>query len=231
MRELYDLLPEKPEWLTAEDIDRYEAEMNTPVYETAVPNCEATVMAAEAPLLARLLETRGISAAQFVHENGDVTFSFAAAVRETVEHLIAKLRKEISRAVKATMPKKAGRTRPELNYRAFERLFPEIISGEYRYLKLESDPALMPLHLQWIDTDVIAVSHTFTADGKILYDPEMTFRVDREKGTLEPLTYRQDGTPRMYQEVYPEPGIWVPKLRNSLSSFTQQWLKNISTLR
>ena len=231
MRELYDLLPEKPEWLTAEDIDRYEAEMNTPVYETAVPNCEATVMAAEAPLLARLLETRGISAAQFVHENGDVTFSFAAAVRETVEHLIAKLRKEISRAVKATMPKKAGRTRPELNYRAFERLFPEIISGEYRYLKLESDPALMPLHLQWIDTDVIAVSHTFTADGKILYDPEMTFRVDREKGTLEPLTYRQDGTPRMYQEVYPEPGIWVPKLRNSLSSFTQQWLKNISQQR
>ena len=65
MRELYDLLPEKPEWLTAEDIDRYEAQMNTPVYETTVSNYQATVTAEEAPLLTRLLAARGISAAQF----------------------------------------------------------------------------------------------------------------------------------------------------------------------
>ena len=228
MRELYDLLPEKPEWLTAEDIDRYEAQMNTPVYETTVSNYQATVTAEEAPLLTRLLAARGISAAQFVHDNGDVTFSFAAAVRETVEHLIAKLRKEISRAVKATMPKKAGRTRPELNYRKFAKMFPEIASGEYRYLRMESGPGMMPLHLQWIDADVIAVSHTYTQNGDVMRDPEMTFRMDREKGTLEPLTFQQDGSLQRYQEVYPEPGKWRPKLRNSLNGFAQQWFKNIS---
>ena len=37
-------------------------------------------------------------------------------------------------------------------------------------------------------------------------DPEMTFRVDRDKGTLEPLTFQQDGSIQVYQQVYPEPG-------------------------
>ena len=30
MRELYDALPEKPEWLTMEDIDRYAQRMEPP---------------------------------------------------------------------------------------------------------------------------------------------------------------------------------------------------------
>ncbi len=30
MRELYDAVPQKPEWLTAEDIDRYEQRMTAP---------------------------------------------------------------------------------------------------------------------------------------------------------------------------------------------------------
>ena len=34
MRELYDALPEKPEWLTAEAIDRYAAQMAAP-YQVA----------------------------------------------------------------------------------------------------------------------------------------------------------------------------------------------------
>src|SRR5699024_1045492 len=50
---------------------------------------------------------------------------------------------------------------------------------------------------------------------------------DRERGTLEPLTFQQDGFPQRYQVVYPEPGKWRPKLRNSLNSFAQQWFKNI----
>ena len=55
----------------------------------------------------------------------------------------------------------------------------------------------------------------------------MTFRIDTENGTLEPLTFRQDGGLPLYQEVYPEPGKWIPRLRNDLSAFTDQWLKNI----
>ena len=57
MRELYDAVPEKPEWLTAEDIDRYEAQMRTNVVTVTVPSYEATVTAEEAPLL--ISETSG----------------------------------------------------------------------------------------------------------------------------------------------------------------------------
>ena len=102
------------------------------------------------------------------------------------------------------------------------------ISGEYRYLSMEAGEGMMPLHLEWIDTDVIAVSHIYELNGDLMYDPEMTFRVDREKGTLEPLTFRQDGSFSLYQEVYPEPGKWIPKLSRDLSNFAQQWFKNIS---
>ena len=230
MRELYDAVPDKPEWLTAEDIDRYEAEMQAGAVEVTVPNYQATVTAEEAPLLERLMADAGIEHAKFVHDNGEVTFSFAAAVRDAVENLIARLRAELAKAVSATYAaaKKPGRSRPELNYRKFEKLFPEIASGEYRYLCMESGPGMMPLHLEWIDTDVIAVSHTFQQNGDTMYDPEMTFRVDREKGTLESLSFRQDGFPRRNDEVYPEPGKWRPKLRSSLNRFTQQWFKNIS---
>lgn len=37
MRELYDLLPVKPEWLTEEDIDWYESLMTTPAFSSRVP--------------------------------------------------------------------------------------------------------------------------------------------------------------------------------------------------
>ena len=198
-------------------------------------NYQATVTTEEAPLLTRLMQTNGISAAQIVHENGEVTFSFPAADRETVENLIAKLRAELAKAVESTYaagkPQKPGRTKVELNYRNFAKLFPEIASRGYRYLRMEAGEdggAMMPLHLQWIDTDVIAVSHTYTQNGDLMRDPEMTFRVDREKGTMEPLTFRQDGSIQIYQEVYPEPGKWIPKLRRDLNTFAQQWLKNIS---
>ena len=215
---------------TAEDIDRHEAQMQAGSVETTIPNYEATVTAEEAPLLARLMA--GIETVQTVQSNGDVTFRFAASEKDTIEKLIAQLRGTLSEAVASTYaaaaPQKAGRSRPELNYRALAKLFPEVLSGEYRYLRLEAGEAMMPLHLEWIGKDEIAVSHTYVQNGDLMRDPEMTFRVDRDKGTLEPLTFRQDGSIPIYQEVYPEPGRWIPKLSRELSAFAQQWFKNIS---
>ena len=40
MRELYDALPEKPEWLTAEAIDRYAAQMAAPYQVAAYHHIE-----------------------------------------------------------------------------------------------------------------------------------------------------------------------------------------------
>ena len=66
----------------------------------------------------------------------------------------------------------------------------------------------------------IHASHdTYIHNGDLMRDPEMTFRVDRDKGTLEPLTFQQDGSIQVYQQVYPEPGRWVPKLRSDLNHF------------
>lgn len=42
MRELYDALPEKPEWLTAEAIDRYAAQMAAP-YQVAAYHLTGTL--------------------------------------------------------------------------------------------------------------------------------------------------------------------------------------------
>ncbi len=125
--------------------------------------------------------------------------------------------------------KRPGQSRVERNYRTFDRLFSEITSGEYRYLELRGgeNSGYMPLIIQEIGEDEISVAHTYELGGDLAYDPEMTFRIDREKGTLEPLTFRQDGSLPLYQEVYPEPGKWIPRLRNELSAFTEQWLKNI----
>lgn len=122
---------------------------------------------------------------------------------------------------------KPSRTRVARNYRSFARLFPEMAAKEYRYMELRGADGLMPLHLQWLSDDEIAISHTYEINGDLAYDPEMTFRADHAKGTLEPLTFRQDGSLAVYQEVYPEPGTWRPKLRNELSAFTESWFKNI----
>ena len=124
--------------------------------------------------------------------------------------------------------KRSGNSRVERNYRAFARLFPEIVSGEYRYLELRDGEGggYMPLIIERIGDDEISLSHTYLQNGDVMRDPEMTFRIGKDKGTMEPLTYQQDAL-GLYQQVYPEPGKWVPKLRNDLNSFTEHWLKNI----
>ncbi|MBP5718630.1 MAG: hypothetical protein J6X53_06595, partial [Abditibacteriota bacterium] len=131
----------------------------------------------------------------------------------------------------APAKKGQGRSRPESNYRTFAKLFPEIASGEYRYLRMkvngDGETGYMPLNVEWIDNDEIALSHTYTQNGDLMYDPEMTFRVDRDAGTLEALTFRQDNA-GLYQEVYQSPTVWSPRLRSDLNNFARTWLKNIS---
>ena len=200
---------------------------------TAPSSYEVTVTAEEAPLLTRLMANQGLIPKQTAQENGDVTFSVSETYRDTVDRLVTKLRTELSKAAASTYnkPQKPGRSRPEVNYRTFAKLFPEIADGQYRYLRMQAGESMMPLTVEWISENEVAVSHTYTQNGDLMYDPEMTFRVDREKGTLEPLTFRQDGRLSLYQQVYPEPGKWIPKLRNDLNKFAAQWMKNIESQR
>ena len=144
---------------------------------------------------------------------------------ETAQKPVAEETQSVAEAEQQAQ--KPSRTRVARNYRSLARLFPEMAAKEYRYMELRGADGLMPLHLQWLSDDEIAISHTYEINGDLAYDPEMTFRVDHAKGTLEPLTFRQDGSLAVYQEVYPEPGTWRPKLRNELSAFTESWFKNI----
>lgn len=129
-----------------------------------------------------------------------------------------------------TQGKKKGRTLPELNYRAFMRLFPDFTSQHYTAMQLRAGESMMPLHIEAVGSNEISIAHYYRQNGDSMADPEMTFRIDHEKGTLEPLTYQQDSM-GMYQQVYPEPGRWIPKLRKDLNRFANQWFHNIEEQR
>ena len=164
--------------------------------------------------------------------NGQVTGPEALDRDPFIQQVKADAEKIAEEAPEQKQPpekKRPGQSRAERNFRSFARQFPEIVSGEYRYLELRQgeDSGYMPLTIQRIAEDEIAIAHFYEQNGDLMYDPEMTFRLDVEKGTLEPLTFRQDGGFPIYQQVYPEPGKWIPKLRNDLNAFAEQWLKNI----
>ena len=129
-----------------------------------------------------------------------------------------------------TQEKKKGRTLPELNYRAFMRLFPDFAGQNYTAMQLRAGESMMPLHIEAVGGNEISIAHYYRQNGDAMADPEMTFRIDHEKGTLEPLTYQQDSM-GLYQRVYPEPGRWIPKLRKDLNRFTNQWFHNIEEQR
>lgn len=72
---------------------------------TTVPNYEVTVSILDAPTLHDRLREAGISAPQFIHESGDVTFSFSEPDRDAVEGLVSDLRvKEPAAAQDAPKP-------------------------------------------------------------------------------------------------------------------------------
>jgi len=56
-------------------------------------------------------------------------------------------------------------------------------------------------------------------------DPEMTVKVYPGRA-VEALTYQQDNL-GIYQEVYPEPGKYVPYYKRELNSFLRIWLNNL----
>ena len=59
-----------------------------------------------------------------------------------------------------------------------------------------------------------------------MYDPEITYLIDTDAGTMEALTYQQDNM-GAYQNVYENPDAPNQVLRASLNSFTGSWFRNI----
>lgn len=91
----------------------------------------------------------------------------------------------------------------------------------------------MPLSVNLLykekDGVVYSLAHYGEQCGDLMADPDMELKVNRESGTVEPLTYRNDFM-GLFQEVYITQNgqlLYSKRLRSELDEFLWQWLKNI----
>ncbi len=66
----------------------------------------------------------------------------------------------------------------------------------------------MPLNVDKLTSDTIALAHNGKQNGDVMADPDMEVRI-------------------YPQEVYPEPGKYYPKLKKELNEFLNNWLKTM----
>ena len=136
-----------------------------------------------------------------------------------------------------TMPARTHNTLEYGNYQKLSALFPQIASGEYRYLRLEAGGGLMPLSLEWLgDSNRLSVMHTYTMNGDLMYDPMMAFEIDGDAGTMTAAEYEQSYPP-LYQWIDEDGnGLSVDGngkqqtiagLQGQLNDFSAQWFDNI----
>lgn len=121
------------------------------------------------------------------------------------------------------------------NYKLLRPLLDLCDAGEDRHRRFASS-GYMPLSLEYLGysdykgRDVYGLMHWTTQNGDLMRDPDMTFSVDREAGTVHPMTYRNDFV-HVYQEVYRtgKDGslLYSPRLRTQLDDFLWHWLRNI----
>ena len=131
-------------------------------------------------------------------------------------------------AIQQAVPEKPKppKTAAGRNFAAFAALFPDIVDRQYSYLRLQAGESMMPLTIEWIGENEISVSHHYIQEGDLMYDPEITYLIDTDAGTMEALTYQQDNM-GMYQDVYENPDAPNQVLRASLNGFTGTWFRNI----
>lgn len=113
------------------------------------------------------------------------------------------------------------------NYSFLEKIAPEILAGECRYIRFTSG-GFMPLSIQALSDNRISISHFYKQNGDLMSDPDMEFVIDRENKSLSARTYRQDGlgVNQSVENEYQE--IADFRLEKELNAFTSEWFKNIS---
>lgn len=93
------------------------------------------------------------------------------------------------------------------------------------YMKFVS-PGLMDLNVDKLTADTIALAHNGKQNGDVMADPDVEVKIYPEMKMAETLTFRNDYL-GIYQEVYPEPGKYYPKLKKELNTFLNDWLRNM----
>lgn len=97
------------------------------------------------------------------------------------------------------------------------------------YMKFVSS-GLMPLNVDKLTYDTIALAHNGKQNGDVMADPDIEVRIYPDLKMAEALTFRNDYM-GIYQEVYPEPGKYYPKLKKELNDFLNNWLKTMTELQ
>lgn len=127
---------------------------------------------------------------------------------------------------KAERKPRAKQDLPSRNYRAFAKLFPDIISGKYSALMLSAGESFDPLEIYHKGGNRYSMEHYWINNGDRMYDPYMEFIIDRENQTIQAASYENSNV-GLAQQVFTDEGYY-PQLQKELNSFLSNWLKNIS---
>ncbi|WP_342983332.1 GNAT family N-acetyltransferase [Flavonifractor plautii] len=120
-----------------------------------------------------------------------------------------------------------GNTTAHKNFRRFQKLFPEIVSGQYESLRLEAGDAYDPLVIHHKYGDYYCMEHYYMQNGDRMYDPYMDFLIDTEAGTLRAFSYENSGI-GVYQEADPADPAQEKKI-TGFGQFFATWLNNIAS--
>ena len=114
---------------------------------------------------------------------------------------------------------------PEQNYQFVMKLAGEVLRGEVDSKTFEAGAGFMPLTIEQIGDNYIAISHYYEQNGDAMADPDMEFAYDNDRKTLQARTYQQDALQR-YDEVYGNDG-YNEQLEEELNLFAHQWFQTI----
>lgn len=128
-------------------------------------------------------------------------------------------------AEQPTPPPVKGNTTAHKNFRRFQELFPEIVSGQYEYLRLEAGEAYYPLVIHHKYGSHYCMEHYYMQNGDRMYDPYMDFQIDKEAGTLRAFSY-ENSSIGVYNEADPDDPAYE-KAINGFNNFFATWLNNI----
>ena len=114
---------------------------------------------------------------------------------------------------------------PEQNYQFVMKLAGEVLRGEVDSKTFEAGAGFMPLTIEQIGDNYIAISHYYEQNGDAMADPDMEFAYDNDRKMLQARTYQQDALQR-YDEVYGDDG-YNEQLEEELNLFAHQWFQTI----
>lgn len=114
---------------------------------------------------------------------------------------------------------------PEQNYRFVMKMAGEVLRGEVDSKTFKAGAGFMPLTIEQIGDNFIAISHYYEQNGEAIADPDMEFVYNNDSKTLQARTYQQDALQR-YDEVYGDDG-YNEQLEEELNLFAHQWFQTI----